>query len=77
MTVEAPTRDITGRVNRMLRDYNLMHSSQTVANLPTQVTLGTRTFVTDANATTFNSVVAGGGANLVPVYHDGTDWRIG
>jgi hypothetical protein len=38
---------------------------------------GTKAFVTDANATTFASVVAGGGSNVVPVYSDGTDWRIG
>ncbi len=36
-----------------------------------------RSFVTDANATTFNSVVAGGGSNAVPVFSDGTAWRIG
>jgi hypothetical protein len=38
---------------------------------------GARAFVTDANATTFASVVAAGGANGVPVYSDGTNWRIG
>ena len=38
---------------------------------------GARALVTDANATTFASVVAGGGANVVPVYCDGTNWRIG
>ena len=38
---------------------------------------GTKAFVNDANATTFASVVAGGGSNVVPVYSDGTDWRIG
>jgi hypothetical protein len=37
----------------------------------------TRHTVTDANATTFNSIVAGGGANVVPVFSDGTNWRIG
>lgn len=36
-----------------------------------------RAFVTDANATTFASIVAGGGANKVPVYSDGVNWRIG
>jgi hypothetical protein len=36
-----------------------------------------RAFVTDATATTFNSIVAGGGANKVPVWSDGTNWRIG
>lgn len=51
----------------------------TVANLPSAATAGAgaRAMVTNANATTFNSVVAGGGANIVPVFSDGTDWRIG
>lgn len=49
----------------------------TVAGLGSASTAGQRTFVTDANATTFHSVVAGGGANFVPVFSDGTDWRIG
>lgn len=48
----------------------------TVATLPTG-TAGMRAFVSDANATTFASIVAAGGANFVPVYHDGTNWRIG
>jgi hypothetical protein len=48
----------------------------TVAKLPTGAA-GMRAFVTDANATTFASVVAGGGSNGVPCYHDGTNWRIG
>lgn len=38
---------------------------------------GSRAMVTDANATTFNSVVAGSGANILPVYCDGTNWKIG
>lgn len=51
----------------------------TVATLPTASTArkGYRNFVTDATATTFASIVAGGGANNVPVYCDGTNWRIG
>lgn len=54
-------------------------TSYTVANLPAAGTAGAtaQAFVTDANATTFASVVAGGGANFVPVYSDGIDWRIG
>jgi len=50
-----------------------------VASLPSAATVGTggRHHVTDATATTFNSVVAGGGANSVPVFSDGTNWRIG
>lgn len=38
---------------------------------------GARAFVTDATSTTFNAVYAGGGANSVPVFSNGTDWRIG
>ena len=51
----------------------------TVASLQSASTAGegARAFVTDANATTFASVVAGSGSNNVPVYSDGTDWRIG
>jgi len=50
----------------------------TVATLPAAAsnTYG-RAFVSDANATTFNSTVAGGGANKVPVWSDGTNWIIG
>lgn len=50
-----------------------------VANLGTAASAGAgaRWFVTDANATTFASIVTGGGANGVPVYSDGTNWRIG
>lgn len=51
----------------------------TVATLPAAATAGAgaRSFVTDANATTFLSTVAGGGANKVPVVSDGTNWLIG
>lgn len=51
----------------------------TVATLPSAVTsgVGARSFVSDATATTFASTVAGGGANKVPVYSDGTNWKIG
>ena len=51
----------------------------TVATLPSAATsgAGARSFVSDATATTFASTVAGGGANQVPVYSDGTNWKIG
>lgn len=49
----------------------------TVANLAAAGTAGRRFFVNNASATTFASIVAGGGANFVPVYDDGTNWRIG
>ena len=55
------------------------HTTYTVAGLPSASTMGAgaRAFVTDATATTFASNVAGGGANNVPVYSDGTNWKIG
>jgi hypothetical protein len=54
----------------------------TVGTLATAATAGAgaRAFVTDSNvaaAGNFGSVVAAGGSNNVPVYSDGTDWRIG
>ncbi len=51
----------------------------TVGTLPTcnSGADGQRRSVTDANATTFFSVVAAGGSNHVPVTCDGTNWRIG
>lgn len=50
-----------------------------VADLPAASDLGagTRVFVSDATVTTFASIVAGGGSNFVPVFSDGTNWRIG
>lgn len=57
----------------------ILPQTYAVATLPTpSMTLrNVRAFVSDANATTFASVVAAGGANGVPVYCDGTNWRIG
>ena len=51
----------------------------TVATLPSAsiAGMGSRAFVSDANATTFASIVAGGGSNKVPVYSNGTNWLIG
>ena len=51
----------------------------TVSALPTcnSGRQGAHAFVTDANATTFNTSVAGGGSNKLPVFCDGTNWKIG
>jgi hypothetical protein len=53
----------------------------TIAGLPTASTSrGFRATVTDSNAAAsgnFGAIVASGGANVVPVYSDGTNWRIG
>jgi hypothetical protein len=49
----------------------------TVATLPTTPSTSDVAMVTDATATTFHSIVAGTGSNIVPVFYDGTNWRIG
>jgi hypothetical protein len=51
----------------------------TVATLPSAVTsgLGARAFVSNALAPTFGATVVGGGAVAVPVYSDGTNWKVG
>ena len=52
------------------------YNSTTIPSAST-VGVGARAFVTDATATTFASVYTGGSTNNVPVYSDGTNWRIG
>jgi len=50
----------------------------TFAQLPNAVgNTGARAFITDGSTTTFAATVAGGGANFVPVYSDGTVWKVG
>lgn len=41
------------------------------------VVQSSRSFVTDALAPTFGATVVGGGAVPVPVYYDGTNWKVG
>jgi hypothetical protein len=51
----------------------------TLANITTNVTApweGLELNINDANATTFNSIAAGGGSNHVRIRWDGTNWRI-
>jgi len=51
----------------------------TVATLPSAVTsgAGTRAFVSDALLPAFGSTVVAGGSVKVPVYSDGTNWKVG
>jgi hypothetical protein len=54
-------------------------TNYTVATLPSAVTsgIGARSFVTDALAPAFGATVVTGGAIAVPVYSDGTNWKVG
>jgi hypothetical protein len=50
----------------------------TFAQLPNAVgNTGARAFITDGSTTTFGATVAGGGSNFVPVYSNGTVWKVG
>jgi len=54
-------------------------TNYTVATLPfaSVAGKGARAFVTDALAPVFGATVATGGAVAVPVYSDGTNWKVG
>lgn len=49
------------------------------ANLPNAATAGAgaRAFITDSNTNTYNAAAAGGGAFNVPVFSDGSAWKVG
>jgi hypothetical protein len=73
--------------NRLQNILNQLESSgieppltnYTVATLPFAVDAGkgARAFVTDALAPVFGATVVTGGTVAVPVYSDGTNWKVG
>jgi hypothetical protein len=79
LPVTADTRSLVERANVLIRTHNLARTGVAVADLipAAQAGFGARAFVTDASTTTFDSTVAGGGSNTVPVWSDGTNWKIG
>ena len=58
---------------------NISFTVYTVATLPSASSYGkgTRAFVTDALSPTFGTTVVGGGSVAIPVYSDGTNWKVG
>jgi hypothetical protein len=69
----------SGSLNSLVTIANLSTKVYKVSDLPSAVTAtaGARTFVSDSSVTTFNATVAGGGANTVPVFSNGTNWKVG
>jgi hypothetical protein len=64
--------------NSILASGTVTKGNYTFATLPTPAS-GMTCFVSDASvvhAGNSGTIVAGGGANFVPVYYDGTNWRI-
>ena len=75
-TLQTATTRLTISHTAITATLPIITPGYTVATLPTGVT-GMRAHVTDANATTYLSTVAGGGSNTVPVFYNGTNWVIG
>ena len=59
--------------------YPAVNPVFTVATLPSagDAGVGAKSFVSDASAPSFGATVTGGGAVAVPVYSDGTNWKVG
>jgi len=69
------TFDNTGLLTvPVVKTTAVLYSALPLANA---VGAGARAFVTDGNTNVFASTVIGGAGNAVPVYSDGTDWRVG
>ena len=70
---------LNNALNVIVNSYTVGTTVYTVATLPSAVTsgAGTRAFVSDSSVTTFNTTVASGGANTVPVFSNGTNWKVG
>lgn len=79
--VDKPWYQALREAEKKINDLNAAFGDMTavaVADLPSASSFPwARRFVTDANALTFHGVVAGGGTHSVPVYSDGSTWRIG
>lgn len=77
-TLETDVKKIIMSLQNIAAIVGNMSQIYTVATLPAaSANPGIKASVSDANSTTFASVVAGGGANIVPVYSNGTNWIIG
>ena len=74
----ATTLGATGVPSTTTVNGLLKQQTYTVSSLPTG-TVGSRAFITDCTVGTalFGSIPTGGSNVKVPVYHDGTNWRVG
>lgn len=72
-------QNFAGSAGAHVSSLRVQTTTVAVSALPTcnAAMSGARASVNDANATTFLSTVAAGGANVVPVFCNGTNWVIG
>lgn len=68
-----------GSTTGTLRPLVVNHGAVAFSALPTPSASieGARAYITDSDVTTFGANVAGGGANKMPVWCDGTNWKVG
>jgi hypothetical protein len=66
-------------IDQLIGQLNAKPVVYTFATLPdaTQAQAGDRAYITDSSVTTFYSNAAGGGAFGVPVFYNGTNWKVG
>ena len=81
-TAAQPNITSTGTLTTLIVTGSVKTSSTTFSGLGSASTAGAgaRSFVTDANLVVtgnFGATMSGSGANSVPVYSDGTNWKIG
>jgi hypothetical protein len=70
------TTNVTG-ILPVANGGNGLGVGYTVATLPTAGTTGRRSWVTDALAPAFGSIVVGSGTVVIPVFDNGTNWIVG
>jgi hypothetical protein len=72
------TGNITGA--NVIQATTFISNVVPVSSLPAPTAIGATAFVNDSSVVAsgnFGAIVAGGGGNVVPVYCDGINWRIG
>jgi hypothetical protein len=74
---QSMTLDNTGVLTAPVQKTTVYSVAGTALPSATTAGKGARAFVSDATVATFASAYTGGGSNNVPVYSDGTVWRIG
>jgi hypothetical protein len=76
-TFSSITTDSIAIVSNITAFQYYTFPTYTVTGLPSPLLGAIKAYVTDATATSFNSIVTGGGVNIIPVHSDGVNWRIG
>jgi len=69
--------DLRSSFETVSGDIDEIRAAPTIVADLTLVVDYNRAIVSDATTKVFGDIVVGGGTEKVPVYFDGTDWRIG